>query len=204
MTLQVSELECHHVQGQPIQRHYRNGPAQQRRREKRAAARKLAEEAATQNAEQVTDIEVEDASIEVDDSAVEATVPKGVAPKTTIDTTNDDTNPTTAEEAHPCEVCERTFATLKGLRAHKGKQHKVTSSPIPQIDGSSDFLHEPTYCKICEECHHEIKTSEDLNYHIMNNHKVTEVFEAYGHDWVEERRYCIRRGSPFDVFFRPH
>ena len=106
---------------------------------------------------------------------------------------------------YPCDVCDKTFETLKGLRTHTGKQHKTTSSsPIPQIDGADDNINEPTYCQICKKCHEETKNSEDLNYHVMNNHEVNSVFEAYGHEWVNKRRYCIRRNCPFHFVFLPH
>ena len=43
-------------------------------------------------------------------------------------------------------------------------------TPIPQNDGACDLdALQPTYCKICEECPEEMKTSEDVNYHVMNN-----------------------------------
>jgi hypothetical protein len=54
-----------------------------------------------------------------------------------------------AVEDYPCDGCDNTFGTLIGLRAHIGKIHKVTSSPIPQIDGCNDATNEPNYCKVC-------------------------------------------------------
>ena len=94
-------------------------------------------------------------------------------------------------------MCGKTIRTVKGLRAHVGRQHKPSPSPIPQIDGIADNNHEETFCKICQSCHEETKTSDGLNFHVMNNHEAIHVYEIYGHDWVEQRRYCIRRGSPF-------
>ena len=117
-----------------------------------------------------------------------------------------ETKKTVAEQAdplHPCDLCEKSFGTLKGLRAHVGRQHKTSCSPIPQIDGVDDSYNEATFCKICQSCHEETKTSEDLNYHVMNNHEVIHVYKTYGHDWVDQRRYCIRRGSPFFALL-PH
>ena len=82
--------------------------------------------------------------------------------------------------------------------------HKVTGSPIPQVDGFGDNIPDVlTFCQICQESHEETKTSEDLSFHVMNNHEVNHVYEAYGHEWVDKRRYCIRRGSPFHGMF-PH
>ena len=78
------------------------------------------------------------------------------------------------------------------LRAHEVNKHRVTYSPIPQNDGACDLdARQPTYCKICEECPEEMKTSEDVNYHVMNNHATNLVYEKYGKLWVEKRRYCI-------------
>jgi hypothetical protein len=121
-------------------------------------------------------------------------------------------NPTPAEEAtdvsklktaekvetndFECNLCKKTFETMKGLRTHIGRQHKVTSSPIPQVDGLSD-RHEPNYCHVCEECPDEIVTSEDVSYHVMNDHQVQDVREKYGNDWIHARQHCIRKGSPF-------
>ena len=78
-------------------------------------------------------------------------------------------------------------------------EHRVTCSPIPLNEGACDLdVLQPTYCKICEECPEEMETSEDVNYHVMNNHETKLVYEKYGKLWVEERRYCIRRNSPFN------
>ena len=81
-----------------------------------------------------------------------------------------------AVSEHLCDICEKTFVTLKGLRSHRGQVHKATYSPIPQIDGTSDKSQETTFCRICKDCHEEMKTSEDLSYHIMNNHETSHVF----------------------------
>ena len=102
-----------------------------------------------------------------------------------------------AVEANTCEVCDKTFQTFKGLRAHIGKQHKE----IPQVDGSNDVIDEPTYCKVCKECPDEIETSEDINFHVMNDHEVKAVIGNYGQEWASARQYCIRRWSPFENYF---
>ena len=33
------------------------------------------------------------------------------------------------------DQCDSVFENEKGLKGHKGKKHKLTSSPIPQVDG---------------------------------------------------------------------
>ena len=52
----------------------------------------------------------------------------------------------------------------------------------------------PSYCKLCRTCGEETETAEDLNYHLMNNHQPQEVLENYGKTFIEEKRYCIRKG----------
>ena len=59
----------------------------------------------------------------------------------------------------------------------------------------------PSYCKLCRTCEEETDTAEDLNYHLMNNHQPQEVLANYGQTFIEERRYCIRKGSPFSGWF---
>ena len=86
---------------------------------------------------------------------------------------------------------------MKGLRAHIGKQHKA----IPQVDGSNDVTNEATYCEVYKECPDEIETSEDVNYHVMNDHEVKAVIAEYGQEWASARKYCIRRWSPFENYF---
>ena len=65
-----------------------------------------------------------------------------------------------------------------------------------QVD-ESDY---PNYCKICKDTD-QIESAEDLSYHMMNDHDANKVIAIYGIEWIEERRYCIRRGSPFLKWF---
>ena len=45
-----------------------------------------------------------------------------------------DANP----EVHfTCDLCEMKFSSLRAIRTHEGKKHKVTE-PIPQVDGTFD------------------------------------------------------------------
>jgi hypothetical protein len=178
-------------------------PSRQRRRARRAAARLTkADEAVNMETPKDTTIEeivnVEETVTEEPHQSPEVEEENKTAEEAISSET--ETKKTIAEQAdpeHSCDLCEKSFGTLKGLRAHVGRQHKTSSSPIPQIDGVDDSFHEATFCKICQSCHEETKTVEDLNYHVMNNHEANHVFEIYGHDWVDQRRYCIRRGSPF-------
>ena len=59
--------------------------------------------------------------------------------------------------------------------------HKTQGSPIPQVDGVGDNKpDDEPFCKICKECHEETKTSEDLNFHVINNHEMVDLYQAYG------------------------
>ena len=90
------------------------------------------------------------------------------------------------------------FDLEEDLRRHIVREHNPM---IPQIDGivDSDIVLKPTYCKVCEECPEEMECSEDVSYHVVNDHETNLVYEKYGKLWVDQRRYCIRRGSPFNL-----
>ena len=67
-----------------------------------------------------------------------------------------------AEEAtleYSCDLCERSFATSRGLKQHQGRKHKApTPSSIPEMDGADDLMIDYNLiCKICEDCHEETK-----------------------------------------------
>ena len=88
--------------------YHRNGPARQRRCERRAAERKA-------NAEETHPAEEAGETEEVQ---------------------TEDTNDLEIDtENFSCELCESIFKSLKGLRAHIGRKHKASDSPIPQVDG---------------------------------------------------------------------
>ena len=103
------------------------------------------------------------------------------------------------------EVTEGRMSTEKVDEAIDEKvsltHDKSVDDAIPQLDGEIDITSEPTYCKICKECPDEFETAEDVNYHVMNNHETQDVLFNYGKDWIEDRRYCIRRFSPFSNWF---
>ena len=80
-----------------------------------------------------------------------------------------------------------------------GKESNVAeTTPESSDDAIVDVTDEPTYCKICAEVCEEMETSEDVFYHIMNNHEVDDVLKDYGQEWIQARKYCIRKGSPFE------
>ena len=45
----------------------------------------------------------------------------------------------TAKNPFKCDHCDSQFENEKGLKCHEGKMHKVTLSPIPQVDGHSEY-----------------------------------------------------------------
>ena len=140
-------------QAQPAHggRHQAVGGSRQRRRERRETERKdkaeeaAAEEAATAKAaeeasaaEEAADaIAAEEAA---DDKTAEEAEETGDAKAT--DEPRDEAAQSSGGKTgnSKCDVCEKQFVNLKNMRIHKAKQHKVGSSPIPQLDGAgSDF-----------------------------------------------------------------
>ena len=59
----------------------------------------------------------------------------------------------------------------------------------------------PSYCKICKSCSRETESEEDLWWHLMNNHNPVDVVDNYDKEKIEEKRYCVRKGSPFSSWF---
>ena len=176
----------------------------ERHRQRRADARKTTEEAV-----------IEETNLVKEDELKVGATEKVVTIETFLNpvdktVTNDDVD-MCAEDAESeenevgslkCVECDRKCFSTIDFKEHQVNEHRVTSSPISQIDGASDIDElKPTYCKICEECPDEIETSEDVNYQVMNDHATNLVYEKYGKLWVNDRRYCIRRNSPFNKKF---
>ena len=68
----------------------------------------------------------------------------------------------------------------------------------PQLDGGLEAkTDDPNYCIIFQDSE-EIEYAEEFSYHMMNDHDPKEVLASFGHTWIEERRHCIRRRSPFE------
>ena len=181
--------------------HRQRGPAYQRRQERRKAAR--ASPTADQSSSEILDddVEAEQAKAENQDKQKNIEAEKANIEETSANENSEATISNTAVEAveaNTCDLCDKSFGTLKGLSAHIGHQHKT----IPQVDGHSDLINEPTYCKVCKDCPNEIQTSEDINFHVMNDHEVNAVIENYGEEWASDRRYCIQRWSPFENWFK--
>ena len=161
-------------------------PSRQRRRARRAAARMTnAEEAVNVETPKDTTIETEAEEVEFPSSiatAVEAVEADAVAGSLIV-------------TEHSSDITEKVL------------DDEVDNSfigTIPQLDGGLEAKsNDPNYCKICKDSD-ELESAEDLSYHMMNDHDPQEVLALFGHNWIEERRYCIRKGSPFEkCFFTP-
>ena len=78
------------------------------------------------------------------------------------------------DEKYSCDLCERTFDNLNGMRIHIGKKHGQNDSPIPQLDGHhSDFLEYQFEFEA-----HEVCTDDDMievlntNFHCTLDEKM--------------------------------
>ena len=155
----------HHQLGAKLAR---NGPSQQRRRERRAESRALA---AVEAAKELPEKEAR-----ILDLAEEAKNKSGNSSEDIIEDEHlENPNIVTVEvNGNPIDAAEKVYEDL-------------------------DIVLKPTYCRICEECPEEMESSEDISYHVMNDHETKLVYEKDGKLWVNQRRYCIRRGSPFNL-----
>ena len=105
-----------------------------------------------------------------------------------------------AEEAD-AEEAETEEAEAEEAEEIKDESESAAIADVVDKHDEIDISNEPTYCKICKECPAEFETAEDVSYHVMNNHETQDVLLNYGKPWIEERRYCIRRFSPFSNWF---
>ena len=67
-----------------------------------------------------------------------------------------------------------------------------------EVKYSTDHV---SYCKVCEDGSEETNSEEDLAWHLMNNHDPEEVLDKYGRQFIDDKRYCVRKGSPFYSWF---
>ena len=143
----------------------RSGPAQQWRSEKREAARSRAAGNEENNevvgdpaveAEPSTNVAAEEAADLVnDDVSEEATAEEEVG----LVSDNEETAAAEAGTDFKCDQCEKMFASTRGLKAHEGRKHKATGSPIPQLDGQSERLDDYVIYTFVSEFH-----LEDIEY----------------------------------------
>ena len=148
--------------------HRRRGPAQQRRRERRDAARRTAEAEAARAAEEATQAD------EGNEDPAPGATPAGEAETPMNDTAevaeeastenvvNRDIETAAAEatQDNSCDLCDLELNSVSELRTHKRRMHKASAgSPIPQLDGESENVgNSITYTFVSEFA------LEDINY----------------------------------------
>ena len=140
----------------------KDSPSRQRRRVRRAAARQVpAEEASDEetanekNAEKAVET-AEQAEGVKDNLVAETNVNDSLEPAAS--TAQLDELAPIAEEAslEKCDQCESTFKTVRGLRAHKGRVHEN----ILQLDGASE-IQEGTYTFVSDFAEEDVKYTLD-------------------------------------------
>ena len=89
------------------------------------------------------------------------------------------------------------------LEKPKSESENNTTDKVNLTEKEKDEIEKarPSYCKLCRTCEEETDIAEDLSYHCMNNHQPQEVLEHYRQKYIQEKRYCIRKGSPFSGWF---
>jgi hypothetical protein len=125
----------HHQVHQQSREKSRNGPSRQRRRERRAQERNQIE------AEETSRAEAENANTVNETDSVGAETEESVNKVTeevVVDKVNEDGSNAEVGVDFSCDLCDSKFSSLRAVRIHEGKKHKVTGSPIPQVDGVHD------------------------------------------------------------------
>ena len=132
----------------------KNGPSQQRRRERRAEIRALAA------VEAVKDLPEEEARIL--ELAEEAENKNKSAIENTITNENlKNPNKVTVEvNANPLDE----FSPENDHETEEVDEDEKARNGVVDLD----IVLKPTYCKICEECPEEMESGEDISYHVMN------------------------------------
>ena len=165
----------HQAQHQPkVPQRSRNSPARQRRRARRLAKREKDAEEASDNVSKETK---QDKNLNETEIASKEDC-EAVATKATVEEAKVDTDEESKSESE------------KSVKVYLTEQEKDEIKKA-----------RPSYCKLCRTCEEETDTAEDLSYHLMNNHQPQEVLEHYGQKYIQEKRYCIRKGSPFSSWF---
>ena len=111
----------------------RNGPSRQRRRDRRAQER-----IHVQEAEEASKVESENVDAENAAVSKEGEKEPGVSNSTAEVVEDNLSDKSSNAEAYSCNLCDARFSSLRAIQTHEGKKHKVTGSPIPQVDGASD------------------------------------------------------------------
>ena len=97
-----------------------------------------------------------------------------------------------------CELCDAVFNSMRGLRTHEGRLHKVKlGSPIPQLDGQSHFGNYLTYSFISEYGQYDIEYTLEEIFHQAINAKLISR-EKTGDDRSADQLCTVRLELPDD------
>jgi hypothetical protein len=187
------ELDIPAFQHQGQYRSRRNGPAQQRRRERRARERKAAieETAAGIAPEEAVVLLLAEiaAKASIDECEIGNTKPEKDLDKHAESSAVSEVGSLAegtlkASTEFKCQECESEFDNSKELRIHETRSHKVTNSPIPQIDGTSDAstslvtkenpeldIHSKSknqYPRNCERCSKFLRNHNEFRKHVVS------------------------------------
>ena len=61
-----------------------------------------------------------------------------VTEEVVVDKVNEDGSNAEVGVDFSCDLCDSKVSSLRAVRIHEGKKHKVTGSPLPQVDGVHD------------------------------------------------------------------
>ena len=73
----------------------------------------------------------------------------------------------------------------------------VTSSPIPQVDGTSekDIDFEETLCPQCYEIDIYFETDRGFSKHMFEDHEPNDVAEDFGNEWIKDNAKYMNRNT---------
>ena len=133
------EFDIPTFQHQAPYRSGRNGPAKQRRRERRARERRAAVEETEAGIAPEEAVVLLLAEIAAKAGIEECEIGNPMSEED-LDEPSESSAVAVAEapSEFKCQECESEFENSKELRNHDKRSHKVTNSPIPQIDGTND------------------------------------------------------------------
>ena len=91
---------------------------------------------------------------------------------------------------------------LKNMRIHKAKQHKIGSSPIPQLDGAgSDFAAYEFTFEAHENCtDDDIVEALKTNFHCPLDDNKIEKNDPIRHFDVKKTKDIFKENKVFEVF----
>ena len=91
-----------------------------------------------------------------------------------------------------CDMCDKTFGSVKGLTTHNTRVHKPSSSPIPQLDGVAETGY-VTYTFNSDYTEEDVKDSLDI-VHSKTKVKVEVVSRVRTHELSADHIYTVKFG----------